>query len=271
MSPRGSANSNHRLRLAEPVSPCPHSGRAIAAARVARWWTRIYTAGLPDHLREARRAEVESDLWESLADGAPSHHILARTALGLPDDLTWSLTVMDTSTRATTTWSVGTLLALALAWIWLTLAPQSLAMQASRWAFPAASIFHLLGMVLFLGMRLVLDLRVTGWAFGGAAVSDVVKRVGPWSLLGAILTVVSGMALYSADPERMAASPIFQLKVAVLAAALVNAWFFHAVLTRRARDWDTSASLPAPVQASAYVSLILWVSLVVAGRLIAFV
>jgi len=51
----------------------------------------------------------------------------------------------------------------------------------------------------------VLDLRVTGWAFGGTAVSDVVKRVGPWSLLGAILTVVSGMALYSADPERMAA------------------------------------------------------------------
>jgi len=242
-----------------------------AAAGVARWWTRVYTAGLPRHLREARRAEVESDLWESLADGAPPHHILARTALGLPDDLTWSLTVMDTSSRATATWSVGTLLALALAWIWLTLAPQSLAMQASRWAFPAASIFHLLGMVLFLGMRLVLDLRVTGWAFGGTAVSDVVKRVGPWSLLGAILTVVSGMALYSADPERMAASPVFQVKVAALAAALVNAWFFHAVLTRRTRDWDTSASLPAPLRASAYVSLILWVSLVVVSRLIAFV
>ena len=129
-----------------------------AAAGIARWWTRVYTAGLPHHLREARRAEVESDLWESLADGAPSHHILARTALGLPDDLTWSLTVMDTSTRATTTWSVGTLLAFALAWVWLSLAPQSIAMQASRWAFPAASIFHLLGMVLFLGMRLVLDL-----------------------------------------------------------------------------------------------------------------
>lgn len=253
------------------ASSCPPSGRAIAAARVARWWTRVYTAGMPDDLRDARRAEVESDLWESVSDGAPSRHILARVALGMADDLTWSLTFMDTSTRATTTWSVGTLLALALAWIWLTLAPQSIAMQASRWAFPAASIFHLLGMVLFLGMRLVLDLRVTGWAFGGTAVADVVKRVGPWSLVGAIVTVVSGMALYTADPERIAANPIFQLKVAALSAALVNAWFFHAVLTRRARDWDTGTSLPAPVQASAYVSLTLWVALVVVSRLVAYI
>jgi hypothetical protein len=242
-----------------------------AAAGVARWWTRVYTAGLPGHLRDARRAEVESDLWESVADGAPPRHILARVALGVVDDLTWSLTFMDTNTRATTTWSVGTLLALALAWIWLSLAPQSIAMQASRWAFPAASIFHLLGMVLFLGMRLVLDLRVIGWAFGGTPVAEVVRRVAPWSLVGAIVTVVSGMALYTADPERIAANPVFQLKVAALSAALVNAWFFHALLTRRAREWNTTTPLPAPVQASAYVSLTLWVSLVVVSRLVAYI
>jgi len=59
--------------------------------------------------------------------------------------------------------------------------------------------------------------------------------------------------------------------VAALAAALVNAWFFHAVLTRRARDWDTSSSMPAPVRASAYLSLTLWVAIIVVARLIAFI
>jgi hypothetical protein len=242
-----------------------------AAADIARWWTRVYTAGLPEELRENRRAEVESDLWESLADGAPSHHILARTALGLPDDLTWSLTVMDTSTRATATWSLGTLLVVVLSWLWLTLAPQSLTMLESRWAFPAASVFHLLGIVLFIGMRLVVDLRVTGLAFGGIAVTDILKRVGPWSLMGAVVTVVSGMALYSADATRMAQNPMFQLKVAGLAAALANAWLFHAILARRARDWDSSVRLPAPAIASAYASLALWVGILVLGRLVAFV
>jgi hypothetical protein len=242
-----------------------------AAAGVARWWTRVYTAGLPADLREDRRAEVESDLWESLADGAPSRHILARLALGIGDDLTWSLTFMDTSTRATATWSIGSLLVVVLSWMWLTLAPDNPTMVHSRWAFPLASVFHLLGMVLFIGMRLVLDLRVTGLAFAGTAVSDILKRVGPWSLLGAVVTVVSGMALYSADSTRMAQNPMFQLKVAALAAALANAWLFHAILTRRSREWDSGARLPAPAVASAYVSLALWVGLVVLGRLVAFV
>lgn len=242
-----------------------------AAASVARWWTRFYTAGLPVDLRNARRAEVESDLWESLADGAPSRHILARVALGLADDLTWSLTVMDISTRATAKWSAGSLLVLVLSWLWLSLVPESLTMRESRWAFPFALVFHVLGMVLFIGMRLVLDLRVAGWAFAGVPASQVVTRVAPWSLVGAIVTVVSGMALYGADPARLASNPVFQFKVAALAAALVNAWFFHAVLARRMAEWDTSAGTPAPVQASAYLSLALWTAILVAGRLVAFV
>ena len=240
------------------------------AAGIARWWTRVYTAGLPDHLREARRAEVESDLWESLSDGAPSRHILARLALGIADDLSWSFTLMDTSTRATATWSVGTLLVFVLSWMWLSLAPQSLALQTSRWAFPIASVFHLLGIVLFVGMRLVLDLRMIGLAFGGTAVPEIIKRVGPWSLAGAILTVVSGMVLYTADSTRLAANPVFEFKVAALSAALLNAWVFHTVLTRRARDWDVKGPFPAPAIASAYVSLTLWVVLLVAGRFVAY-
>jgi hypothetical protein len=241
-----------------------------AAVSVARWWTRVYTAGLPADLRDARRLEVESDLWESVADGAPSRHILARLALGVVDDLTWSLTFMDTSTRATATWSVGSLLVFVLSWLWLSFAPESLAMRESRWAFPAASAFHLLGIVLFVGMRLVLDLRVIGWAFRGTAASEVIKRIAPWSLAGAIVTVVSGMALYSAESARMAGNAVFQFKIAALAAALVNAWFFHAVLAPRARDWETGSQVPAPALASAYLSLALWVVLVFAGRFVAF-
>lgn len=240
------------------------------AVGVTRWWTRCYTAGLPSNLRAARRAEVESDLWESLADGTPSRHILARLALGIVDDLTWSLTFMDTTTRATATWSVGSLLVFVLSWMWLSIAPESEAMRASRWAFPIASVFHLLGLVVFIGMRLVLDLRMTGWAFGGTAVSEIMKRVGPWSLVGAIVTVVSGMALYATDAPRMAANPVFQFKVAALSAALVNAWFFHAVATRRVREWEAGTT-PVLAVASAYLSLALWVVLIVAGRLVAYV
>ncbi len=34
------------------------------STRFARWWVRSYTAGLPDHARVSRRAEIDSDLAE---------------------------------------------------------------------------------------------------------------------------------------------------------------------------------------------------------------
>jgi len=241
-----------------------------AAAGVARWWTRFYTAGLPVDLRDARRAEVESDLWESVSDGAPSRHILARLALGIGDDLTWSLTFMDTTTRHTAGWSVGSLAVFAMAWLWLSQAPQSAVMRESVWAFPVALVNHLLGLVVLVGMRLPLDLRLMGWAFGGVPVSQLARRTAPFALAGGIVAVVSGMALYATDPARMAANPWFLFKIAALAAALVNAWFFHAVLARRIREWDTATKLPVAVQASGWASVLLWTLLIVAGRLIAF-
>jgi hypothetical protein len=270
MRPTDPESEACRVRLTGAASDDPPSARANAAATVTRWWTRFYTAGLPEDLRDARRAEVESDLWESLADGSPSRHILARLALGLVDDLTWSLTLMDSSSRATAKWSVGSLAVFVLSWLWLSLAPESASMRESVWAFPLAATLHVLGLVLFVGMRLAIDLRMTGWAFGGVAASQIVSRAAPWSLAGAIVTVVSGMALYSTDASRMAANPLFQLKVAALAVALVNAWLFHAVLSRGVREWDAETAPPAAVQTSAYLSLALWTVIVIASKLTPF-
>ena len=241
-----------------------------AAAVIARWWTRLYTSTLPDDLRDARRAEVESDLWESLSDGASSRHILARVALGLADDLTWSLTFMDTTTRHTAGWSLGSLVVLGAAWLWLSQMPQIAVMRTSIWAFPVALVNHLIGLVLLVGMRLPLDLRLMGWGFQGVPVSQIANRTAPFALAGAIVTIVSGMALFAAVPEQYTTNPAFAFKIAALSAALVNAWWFHAVLSRRIHEWDTAAQLPAIVQASGYVSLLAWVTVLVAGKLISF-
>jgi len=241
-----------------------------AAVGAARWWTRFYTAGLPADLRDARRAEVESDLWESVADGVHSRHILARVALGIVDDLTWSLTCMDTTTRNTAGWSLGSLGVLGLAWLWLSQAPASALMRDSAWAFPVATINHLIGLVLLIGMRLPLDLRLMGWAFDGLSISQLARRTAPFALIGGIVTIASGMAMYSADPARMASNPAFAFKIAALAAALLNAWWFHAVIARRISEWDTADVPPVFARASGYASLLLWIALIIAGRLIAF-
>jgi hypothetical protein len=67
------------------------------ALRIVRWWTWIYTARMPAAARDARRDEIDSDLWEMHEDArrrgaSPTRiaiHMLLRLALGAPDDLLW--------------------------------------------------------------------------------------------------------------------------------------------------------------------------------------
>ena len=68
------------------------------AVGLTRLWTRLYTCRLPDDLRNARRAEIESDLWDWRHDVRAGGHdqptamrLLARLICGVPDDLSWRI------------------------------------------------------------------------------------------------------------------------------------------------------------------------------------
>lgn len=65
--------------------------------RFARAWVQLYTSRIPREVRATRRAEIDSDLWDQVADGqeggAPplvtALEIVLRTCLGVLDDLSW--------------------------------------------------------------------------------------------------------------------------------------------------------------------------------------
>jgi hypothetical protein len=67
------------------------------AASLVCWWTRIYTRGLPSEVRDRRREEIASDLWELEHDrdrkgrGASTLGVLARLVAGIPDDVGWRM------------------------------------------------------------------------------------------------------------------------------------------------------------------------------------
>jgi hypothetical protein len=65
------------------------------AQTTVRVWTRLYTSGLPARLRQSRRAEIESDLFESRSDErhtmSPAVQVMMRLLLGIPDDVQWRL------------------------------------------------------------------------------------------------------------------------------------------------------------------------------------
>ena len=64
---------------------------------MARSWVALYTVRLPNEIREARRSEIDSDLWEqqwlAARRGDPPFgtaiEVLARMLLGIISDITW--------------------------------------------------------------------------------------------------------------------------------------------------------------------------------------
>ena len=66
------------------------------AIALVRLWTRLYTWRMSPALREARREEIESDLWECQHDPAdsgsgPAVQMVARLVMGMPSDLCWRI------------------------------------------------------------------------------------------------------------------------------------------------------------------------------------
>jgi len=67
------------------------------AMALTRRWVGFYTIGLPKVSAQARRAEVDSDLWEQVSwtgagTASLAGHIVARTVLGMPADISWHIT-----------------------------------------------------------------------------------------------------------------------------------------------------------------------------------
>jgi hypothetical protein len=99
------------------------TGRALAAViALTRGWLRVYTARTAPEIAAARRAEIESDLWEMQHDaevtGALVGMALGRLIDGMADDLAWRFEnlALDTQMllRRTVAVTAATLMVLSL-------------------------------------------------------------------------------------------------------------------------------------------------------------
>jgi hypothetical protein len=100
---------------------------SVAAVRA---WTRVYTWRMPPVVREARRAEIESDLWASQTDDvagpALPMQIGGRLARGIFDDVRWRIEHVNRDShvaRRTLAFSAVTAAVLACVWVALTMTP----------------------------------------------------------------------------------------------------------------------------------------------------
>jgi hypothetical protein len=141
------------------------------------------------------------------------------------------------------------------------------AMRGSTWLYPIVEIVHILGLSVLVGSVAMFDLRVLG--FGrSVGVQAAGQMLLPWSAISLLAIVPSGLLLFSAHPNALSESRVFQLKLLLIAFAGLNALSFHLGIYRTAAMWHGIA--PALAQLHAAASLGLWIAVISCGRFLAY-
>ena len=153
---------------------------------------------------------------------------------------------------------------------WLAETRGSVALRESLYMYPLVESVHVLTLCLFVGMSVLLDLRLLGLTMRKVRVSEMTDRLLPWMQLGFAIMVVSGAMLFYANPVRTYQNIFFRVKMIALAFAGLNALAFQVGVHRRAAWWDLDAVPPRAARAAGAASLALWAVIIVSGRMIAY-
>jgi len=153
---------------------------------------------------------------------------------------------------------------------WLESTHGSIALHESIWAYPIVESVHVLTLCLFLGLTVMLDLRLLGVTMVRTPASEVVSRLLPWTIVGFVVMVTTGALLFFAIPVKTYLNVFFRIKVVFLLLAGLNVAVFQGTISRSMDQWDMDRVPPFRARLAAGVSLVLWAGIVVAGRMIAY-
>jgi hypothetical protein len=155
---------------------------------------------------------------------------------------------------------------------WLSATPASLLIQKVFWIIPTVQIVHILAISVVFASMAMFDLRLLGVAGTRHSIASLFRRFMPWLWGALVVLAVSGSILIVGEPKRALGNPAFLAKMCMLATAIAVTLSIRAVLKRDLADGGTDLA-PAHFTAArimGLMSLVLWVGIVVAGRLIAY-
>jgi hypothetical protein len=142
----------------------------------------------------------------------------------------------------------------------------SQAYRDSTYLFAVTQALHVLAVTVFVGAIAIGDLRLLGWGPVGqsrASIARSAQRILVWAGLAVLIT---GIPQFTANALSYQRSWLFVFKMCLLAAALL----FTATVRQRVAVAD-ERRLPSWVSKTVgAVSLTLWISVTISGRLITY-
>lgn len=135
-------------------------------------------------------------------------------------------------------------------------------LNESALSFPILECFHIVGFAFSVGTIALVDFRLLGWGMRRETPAQIAEETFFWTLGGLVVMVLSGLMLFSSDPDMYYLNYAFNLKMFFLILAIV----FNYTIHRK----TAMAEKPGGGKAVACVSLCLWGLVVFGGIFIGF-
>jgi hypothetical protein len=161
---------------------------------------------------------------------------------------------------------------------WLQDLPISEWVQTSDYGFPLLLAAHSIGLAGVVGILVVLDLRVLGFAQGIPIAA--LSRLMPVAWVGFIINALSGVLLFMANATRLVTNWAFILKMSAVVMGGIVSWLLwrsltapptEAPLATVAGPAGATFSITRNARVIAVLSLVVWFAAILFGRVIAYV
>jgi hypothetical protein len=141
--------------------------------------------------------------------------------------------------------------------------------RESVWLFPTIETVHVFALVLVVGSIMVVDLRLLGLSNKERPFSQVADEMLPWTWFAFSVAALAGLLMFSSKALIYYADIPFRIKMVCLVLAGINMALFHWLGMRHLGAWDR-AQPPWHAKLAGGASLLLWTSIVTAGRWVGF-
>lgn len=136
------------------------------------------------------------------------------------------------------------------------------ALKRSFIVYPLVNALHILAIATVAVTAILMDIRVLG-GFSSLPADRFVGALRPVTLAAFVVALLTGLSMFAIKASEYAENPAFRIKLVLIATASVNFLVFLRA-ERRGNGFDAA-------KLGACLSILLWISVILAGRFIAFV
>jgi len=153
---------------------------------------------------------------------------------------------------------------------WLQRTAVAVSIRDSLYTFPVLESIHVVGLALVFGTIAILDLRLLGVASTDRPVSRLMADLLKWTWAAFAVTALTGGLMFSTNALVYFHNTFFRAKMILLVLAGLNMLVFELTARKTIDRWDRASTTPSSAKVVATISLVIWIGVIVAGRVIGF-